>query len=156
MSGIMKKKRVQIIPNQIKGTNQWHLYTEAQKREIIDYYLSSGESKRAVWEKYTGQTREHGIMLSWMYELNYIVNPTKSVIFADKKMSKKGSNTSSQSTVLEIEIENSCLKKRIEELEQQLHETEIKALAFSTMIDIAESELKIPIRKKHFTKPSKK
>lgn len=47
------------------------------------------------------------------------------------------------------------LKKRIEELEKQLQTSEIKAIAFSTMVDIAEKEFNIPIRKKYNTKPSK-
>jgi hypothetical protein len=32
----------------------------------------------------------------------------------------------------------------------------MKAIAFSTMVDIAEKEFNIPIRKKYNTKPSKK
>jgi hypothetical protein len=47
------------------------------------------------------------------------------------------------------------LKKRIKELENQLEDTEMKAIAFSTMIDLAENEFKIPIRKKSNTKPLK-
>jgi hypothetical protein len=48
------------------------------------------------------------------------------------------------------------LKTRISELEDQLKDAEMKALAFSTMVDIAEKELKISIRKKLNTKPLKK
>ena len=45
------------------------------------------------------------------------------------------------------------LKKRIQALESQLKDAELKAIAFSTMVDIAEKEFKIPIRKKYNTKP---
>lgn len=45
------------------------------------------------------------------------------------------------------------LKKRIAELEKQVKDAEMKAIAFSTMVDIAEEEFKIPIRKKFNTKP---
>ena len=48
------------------------------------------------------------------------------------------------------------MKKRIAELENQLKDAEMKAIAFSTMVDIAEKEFNIPIRKKYNTKPSKK
>jgi len=48
------------------------------------------------------------------------------------------------------------LKKRIEELEKQLQDAEMKAIAFSTMVDIAERQFNIPIRKKVNTKPLKK
>jgi hypothetical protein len=45
------------------------------------------------------------------------------------------------------------LKKRVEELEKQLQLAEMKAIAFSTMVDIAEKEFNISIRKKYNTKP---
>jgi hypothetical protein len=48
------------------------------------------------------------------------------------------------------------LRKRISELENQLKDAEMKAIAFSTMVDIAEKEFEIPIRKKLNTKPLKK
>ena len=50
-------------------------------------------------------------------------------------------------------FENLQLKKRIADLEKQLKDAELKAIAFSTMVDIAEKEFKIPIRKKLNTKP---
>jgi hypothetical protein len=50
-------------------------------------------------------------------------------------------------------FENLQLKKRIFELEKQLKDAELKAIAFSTMVDIAEKEFNIPIRKKLNTKP---
>ncbi len=53
------------------------------------------------------------------------------------------------------EFETLQLKRRIEELEDQLKKAEMKAIAFSTMVDIAEKEFNIPIRKKDNTKPSK-
>lgn len=51
------------------------------------------------------------------------------------------------------DFETLQLKKRISELEKQLKDAEMKAIAFSTMVDIAEEEFKIPIRKKFNTKP---
>jgi hypothetical protein len=50
-------------------------------------------------------------------------------------------------------FESLQLKKRIAELEKQLKDAELKAIAFSTMVDIAEKEFNIPIRKKLNTKP---
>ena len=48
------------------------------------------------------------------------------------------------------------LKKRIAELEKQLKDAEMKAIAYATMVDIAEKEFNIPIKKKLNTKPSQK
>ncbi|MGY3055763.1 hypothetical protein ACVWYG_003989, partial [Pedobacter sp. UYEF25] len=51
------------------------------------------------------------------------------------------------------DFESLLLKKRIAELEKQLKDAELRAIAFSTMVDIAEKEFNIPIRKKLATKP---
>ena len=59
-------------------------------------------------------------------------------------------------TIAEESFEILQLKKRIHELENQLKDAEMKAIAFSTMVDIAEKEFNIPIRKKLNTKPLKK
>jgi transposase len=53
-------------------------------------------------------------------------------------------------------FENLQLKKRIAELEKQLKDAEMKAIAYATMVDIAEKEFNIPIKKKFNTKPSQK
>ena len=45
------------------------------------------------------------------------------------------------------------LRKRVEELEKELKDAQMKAIAFSTMVDLAEKELNISIRKKLNTKP---
>ena len=64
----------------------------------------------------------------------------------------KNKSTSNQ----EDTSETIQLKNRIAELERELEESKLKAIAFSTMVDIAEKEFNISIRKKHNTKPSKK
>jgi hypothetical protein len=40
------------------------------------------------------------------------------------------------------------LQKRLKQLEQQLEHTQMKNIALETLIDVAEEQLKIPIRKK--------
>ena len=44
------------------------------------------------------------------------------------------------------------LKERIKKLEKELEDANLRAEAYSTMIDIAEKQLKIKIRKKSNTK----
>ena len=51
------------------------------------------------------------------------------------------------------DFEKLQLKKRIDELEKKLKDVEMKAIAYSTMVDVAEKEFNIPIRKKYNTKP---
>jgi hypothetical protein len=85
----------------------------------------------------------------WMRKLGmedkYVKNNNFESMPKRKKEREVGSN----------EFETLQLKKRIEELEKQLQKAELKAMAFSTMVDIAEKEFNIPIRKKYNAKPSK-
>jgi transposase len=125
-------------------------FTDLEKHQIIQELLSSGFSKQAIWAKYTGQKEEHGQLLRWMQKLEYDTGiKTRSPNFAS--MAKKKITDNKQ----EDSFENLQLKKRIAELEKQLKDAEMKAIAFSTMVDIAEKEFNIPIRKKYNTKPSK-
>ena len=48
--------------------------------------------------------------------------------------------------------ENAALRKRIAELEKQAGEQDLKILLLETMIDIAEEELEVDIRKKRGTR----
>lgn len=145
ISGLTEKKIV-------KKPNKY--FTEAEKHLIIQEMLKTGCTKREIWEKYTGHEEEHGQLLRWMRKLGYDDSiPTRRPNFVSKpiQLKKKESNQD-----LPNSFENLQLKKRIEELEKQLKDAEMKAIAFSTMVDIAEKEFNIPIRKKYNTKPSKK
>ena len=97
---------------------------------------------------------DHGFLLRWMRELGYnpksqrthaLENPVVTVM---AKHNKKEAES-----FKDKDFETLQLKKRISELEKQLKDAEMKAIAFSTMVDIAEEEFKIPIRKKLNTKP---
>jgi len=129
-------------------------FTDQERHQIIQEYLSLRCSKREIWQKYTGQTDEHGHLLRWMRELGYdteikgrnvniVSNPDTMSMNKEKKNIAPGEKT----------FETIQLEKRIIELEQQLKDAELKAIAFSAMVDIAEKEYQIPIRKKFNTKP---
>jgi transposase len=129
-------------------------FTWGERERIVKDYLSSGQSKQAIWAKYTGQHEEHGQLLKWMRVLGYQPNkPLKrfnlasTTFYMKKKTTLKDQNES---------FEELQLKKRIIELEKQLKDAEIKAIAYSTMVDVAEKEFNISIRKKYNTKPLKK
>lgn len=130
-------------------------FTETEKHQIIQELLNSGCTKAEIWEKYTGQEEEHGQLLRWMRKLGYDTSvktrrpnlDVKTTVVARKK------NPENQSSE---DFERLQLKKRIAELEDQLKDAQMKAIAFSTMVDIAEKEFNVPIRKKYNTKPSKK
>jgi transposase len=134
-----------IIPKSVR------YFTDEDKHEVIKDYLSSGLSKDHIWRKYTGKS-DHGRLLRWMRDLGYMSQQNqlnRSFASQTNKMPKK--NTHPQP--VDQDFETLQLKKRIQDLEKQLKEAELKAIAFSTMVDIAEKEFKIPIRKKYNTKP---
>lgn len=130
-------------------------FTDEEKKFIIEDYLSSGKTKREIWFKYTGYHKEHGALLRWMRQLGYNNSvPVKRFNFVSNSIQMK--KKSKQGAANESSFDKLQLEKRIEELENQLRDSEMKAIAFSTMVDIAEKELNISIRKKCNIKPLKK
>lgn len=135
-------------------------FTEMEKHTMIQEFLSTRCSKASIWRKYTGEQEEHGQILKWMKKLGYNIEiktrrPNIVTEFLAMAKQKKPHKTLQNvpASQGEGDFETLQLKKRIKELEQQLKDAEMKAIAFSTMVDIAEKEFKIPIRKKFNTKP---
>lgn len=130
-------------------------FTETEKHQIIRELLNSGCTKAEIWKKYTGQEEEHGQLLRWMRKLGYdtSVKTRRPNFTGNSSIMTKKKKPENQSIE---DFESLHLKKRIAELENQLKDAEMKAIAYSTMIDIAEKEFNIPIKKKYNTKPSKK
>jgi len=131
-----------------------HFSVEDQHK-IIQEMISSGCTKREIWKKYTGQLEERGQLLRWMNKLGYSsYRPRRNAILEDKIIKMAKNKTVIHITkASESNYETLQLQKRIFELEKQLKDAELKAIAYSTMLDIAEKEFKIPIRKKLNTKP---
>ena len=139
----------------ISGLRSGGSFRISERHHIIKEMLSSDCTRAAIWRKYTGQSQEHGFLLRWMDQLGYPAElTTRRSTFGGNKslMAKKQPSPKNEEESFEI----LQLKKRISELENQLKDAEMKAIAFSTMVDIAEKEFNIPIRKKLNTKPLKK
>jgi transposase len=122
----------------------------AEREEMIREYLTGKYSKQQLWERYTGQRKEHGQLLDWMRTLGHLSDrpprrDCEKVVYLDRQaqttLAKEGNDKSTEE-----------LERRIRELEQQLLRAELKAEGYELMIEIAEKELKIPIRKKSGTK----
>jgi hypothetical protein len=129
-------------------------FSETEKRTIIEDYLQSNLTKKEIWKKYTGERTEHGLILYWMYKYGYILNTNKnSVTFVPQQNTMPQHHPKQE---LNSDFEYLQLQKRISYLEKQLQESEMKSIAYQTMIDIAEREFNISIKKKYNTKPSKK
>jgi len=131
-------------------------FSEFERRMIIEDYLQSGLTKRAIWEKYTGSRKEHGLLLYWMYKYGYTsandVKSSKIITFAGKTLPVKEEDNKQELSEFEI----LQLQKRNSDLEKQLRESQMESLAWQMMIELAEKEFNISIKKKFNTKPSKK
>jgi transposase len=114
---------------------------ESERREIIEEYLKGGRTKKEIWQQYTGKTEEHGQIIRWMRQLGYMGRtlPSRPLSLPIMPGNKP------QPSVEE-------LQKKIKQLEQQLLDSQLKEEAYRRMIDIAEKELKVSIRKKPNTK----
>jgi transposase len=121
--------------------------TDEEKLKIIKDLLSSNETRAAVYFRYTGSADDHGRISKWMRQFGIHEKSRENFTFT--RMSKPIKKAESEDS----DFEKLQLQKRISELEKQVQLAEMKAIAFSTMVDIAEGEFKIPIRKKFNTKP---
>lgn len=119
-----------------------------EREAIVKEYISSRCTKVEIWRKYTGLKEEHGELLRWMRTLGY----------APAKLSSTRKSLSlilKPSVILEEsqnEKTSEELLARIRDLEKQLESSQLLLEGYELMVDIAERELKIPIRKKSATK----
>lgn len=115
--------------------------SKLQRREIIEEYLTGEETKAAVWKRHIGEGKEKGRLLRWMRQLGYLgKTESENVIPLIPMPSQKPKRTKEE------------LERRIQELEDQLLDSQLKEEAYRRMIDIAEKDLKISIQKKPNTK----
>ena len=115
--------------------------TDEEKLKIIKDLLSGNETRAAVYFRYTGYADDHGRISKWMRQFG--IHEKSRKYFTFTRMSKPIKKAESEDS----DFEKLQLQKRISELEKQVQLAEMKAIAFSTMVDIAEREFKIPIRK---------
>lgn len=109
-------------------------YSDEFKRTVITDFLTGNLSRRTVERKYNiGNSR----LTYWLRDKGYFTNsPAQSVFLSTMPKSPKLTNTEEQITILKKELEDAKLL----------------AESYRQMIDLAEQELKISIRKKFNTK----
>lgn len=110
-------------------------YSESFKREVVREVLAGHLSKEEARKKYS--IKGKASVLYWIRKFedqDQLKNPDMDYKKVDKKE----------------------LIKRIKELERQLEDEQIRSFGYNKMIDIAEDQLNITIRKKPDTKRPKK
>jgi len=109
-------------------------YSDSFKREVVTEIKSGFLSKAEARRKY--DIRGHASVNEWIRKFDSNLKDNRRIM--DYKKSDK-----------------EVLIKRIKELERQLEDEQIRSEGLSKMIDIAEEQLKITIRKKSTTKQSR-
>ena len=129
-----------------KDQNKQH-YSEPFKRMVIQEYLNTGVSKMFLLRKYNIRMKS-GIQ-RWMHQLGYenirpktgyLTSSITTVSLAAKKTNDKTPDPAHK------------LEARIKELERLLEDEQLRSEAYRRIIDIAEKEYNIPVRKKPNTK----
>ena len=121
-------------------------FTDDFKRKIISEYLDTDFTKREILDRY--EIRSNSAIQSWMRKFG-IEDPYGKKeylgIVKSRALKPKPEPT-------ELELQNKALEKRIRDLENQLLHEKIRTEMLSRVIDIAENDLKLDIRKKSDTK----
>jgi len=121
------------------------IYSTSFKRKVIEEYLNTGVAKIYLIKKYG--IRSKGGFQKWMRDLGYTdiyrkegyLHPNSIPTLSPKKEKSSPAKEQSQDS-------------RIRELERLLEDEQLRSEAYSRMIDIAERDYKISIRKKPNTK----
>lgn len=122
-------------------------FSVKQKHEIINAYLEGSHSKQQIWYDFTGEPVEKGQILKFMRQLGYLDEQEKKkplTFFMENKPNKK--------KPIKDTVEDIDEKSEIIRLKRELEESKIREEYYRRMIEMAEKELRIDIRKKSSTK----
>jgi transposase len=121
-----------------------HRYPLAFKHSVIKEYLAGGIGYRALLKKY--DIKSNGSIIHWMRQLGYLENEEKGRTLPPVELSPLPPKNKATTPL------NESQEQRIKELERLLEDEQLRSEAYSRIIDIAEKEYNIPIRKKPNTK----
>ena len=110
-------------------------FTDEFKLMVVQEYLTTGISQEELKRKYNFGGNQN--IYRWMAKFG-VSKPSECTLERSKVMSKEKQKSSSEE----------LLEQKIKQLEAELKREQFRTTALNTMIDIAERELKIDIRKK--------
>lgn len=121
-------------------------YSRPFKHSVIKEYLAGGIGMNALLRKH--DIRINGGIRRWMRQLGYLGNEEK-----DRSLSAvKPLSLPPKKANKAIPPLNESQEQRIKELERLLEDEQLRSEAYRRIIDIAEKEYHIPIRKKPNTR----
>jgi len=110
-------------------------FTDDFKLKVVQEYLETSISGKDLMDKY--QIRGHGCINKWIRKFG-LSKPDQTQIDIQRTMKEESSKTAKER----------ALELKVKQLEKELDNEKLRTLALNTMIDIAERDLHIPIRKK--------
>lgn len=110
-------------------------FPDELKLKVVLEYLNTDVSQRELMQKFN--IRGVNTIKKWMRKFD-LQAPSQQEIELQRAMAKQ-----KEKTPYEKELE-----AKVQKLEQQLDDEQLRTLALNTMIEIAERDLKISIRKK--------
>jgi len=110
-------------------------FTDELKFQVVQEYMDTDVSQRELMQKFN--IRGVNTIKKWMRKFD-LQAPSQQEIELQRTMAKQ-----KEKTPYERELE-----AKVAKLEQQLDYEQLRTLALDTMIEIAERDLKISIRKK--------
>lgn len=113
--------------------------TDEFKLKVVQEYLGTDISREELKKKYG--LSGNGYIDRWMVKFG-LSKPSEEQISIYQAMSKETAKTDKEKE----------LQRKVDQLEKDLELEKLRSHALNKMIDIAERELKIPIRKKSGTK----
>lgn len=121
-------------------------YDRTFKTTVIEEYLATGCTKISLLRKYNIEFKS--AIQTWMRVLGYSDSnrPVQKLRFGEIIL------TSLPKKVKNAATNEASLQNKINELQRQLEEEKLRSEAYARIIDKAEKELKIAIRKKFATR----
>jgi len=118
-------------------------YSEEFRKEVLTAYFESEESISMLARRFGVKQDTVG---SWVYRHQQPENQKKKVTFADSKEKPMSSK----------KLQTNPAEARLKDLEAELERERMRSICLDKMLDIAERELKVNIRKKYGAKQFKK
>lgn len=118
--------------------------SESFKRHVVDQVTSGLMSKEEARRRYA--IKSNSGILRWQRNFEKYGRCSLNLLIDTSFLNAKKSSTTKPDS------SEAALLARIKQLERQLEDEQLRSEAYNKMIDIAERELNIPIRKKSNTK----
>jgi transposase len=137
-----------MVENLEKSTRTVQVYPEAFRRKVVEEYLLAKGTQRELMRQYGIKSK--GAIPRWIHEMGY--SRAKNEVLRKPKFESITFSCMPSKKAPDRSEDPAVLQKKIAELEQQLRDEKLRSEAYQRMIEKAEKELNIAIRKKPFTR----